>query len=478
VTADRRVTLLLLDGARHDVFSHLADAGDLPNISRHLLEPGGMVPATTVFPSTTGVAYLPFLTGCYPGTCDVPGIRWLDPARYGGGWWSDREYVRSYCGYQGDRLNRDLRPGVVTLFDLLPGSVGICTPFTRGLDARRERAAGARKLWGGLAHYTAGYGMLERAVGRALCATATERPSFTFAVFPGVDGVTHFHDPWHPNVLDTYREFDRIIGRYAAAGGFGGDHLTLLVSDHGLSRIDRHTDVALELEAMGLRTLRHPLIWRRRPAAATMVSGNASCQVYLRPGHLRARRLSVAEIEAGAVPGVPAGLVSRLAALAGIALVAGTDGDHVTVVNRAGRSTLSRHGDAITYSAGAADVLRLGGSGTHRERDWLLHSLDAPYPDAPAQLLQLFRSGRTGDLVVIADPGTDLRLDWEIPEHRSGHGSLVADHMRCLAAANIPVAGPLRTVDVFPLVLDWLGLDLPAGIDGVLPAVEERRLIA
>ena len=62
------VTVVMLDGARPDVFDRLVAAGDLPNISRHVLEPGGRVPATTVFPSTTGIAYLPFLTGCYPGT--------------------------------------------------------------------------------------------------------------------------------------------------------------------------------------------------------------------------------------------------------------------------------------------------------------------------------------------------------------------------------------------------------------------------
>jgi hypothetical protein len=472
--ADRRAALLLLDGARPDVFAQLVAAGDLPHISRHVLEPGGAVPATTVFPSTTGVAYLPLLTGCYPGTCDVPGIRWLDPARYGGRWWRDREHVRSYCGYQGGRLNADLRHGIASLFDLVPDAVGLCTPFHRGLRAGRERAARARKLWGGLAHYTAGYGVLERAVGRALCGAAGERPPFVFAVFPGVDGVTHFHDPWHPDVLNTYREFDGIVGRYAAAGGFEGEQLTLLVSDHGLSRVDRHTDIALALEAMGLPTLRHPLIWRRSPLAATMVSGNASCQVYLRPGDRRHRRLTVGEIEAGAVRDVPRDLVGRLASLPGVALVVGTDGDAVTVVARDGRATLRQLGETILYQPGGADVLGLGSAAARSERDWLVHSLDGPYPDAPAQLLQLFRSARTGDLAVIGAPGTDLRLDWEIPEHRSGHGSLIADHMRCLAAANIPLAGPLRTVDLFPLILDWLGIDPPAAIDGALPAVEAR----
>jgi hypothetical protein len=470
----RRAVVLLLDGARHDVFEQLAAAGDLPNISRHLLEPGGAVPATTVFPSTTGVAYLPFLTGCYPGSCDVPGIRWLDTARYAGGWWRDRHHVRSYCGYQGGLLNADLRPGVVTAFDLIPESVALCSPFVRGLRPGGERAAGARKLWGGLAHYTGGYGMLERAVGRALTGVARERARFVFAVFPGVDGVTHFHDPWHPAVLDTYREFDRLLGDYAAAGGFDGDHLTLLVSDHGLSRVDRHTDVALELEAMGLATLRHPVIWRRNPVAAVMVSGNASVQVYLLPGQTRERRFTMAEIEGGAVRGIPPDLVRRLAARPGIALVVGADDGGLTLVSREGHARLAQAAGGIAYAPDTADVLELGAAGTLPDRTWHARTLEARFPDAPAQLLQLFRSGRTGDLVVVAAEGADLRLDWEIPEHRSGHGSLHREHMRCLVASNVRLRGALRTADLFPLILDHLGVALPPGIDGVLPEREAR----
>lgn len=467
--ADGRAVVLLLDGARHDVFADLAARGDLPNIARHLLEPGGTVPAATVFPSTTGVAYLPFLTGCYPGTCDVPGIRWLDVARYRGDWWHDRRHLRSYCGYQGGQLNTDLRPGIATLFDLIPESVALCSPFVRGLGPSRERAAGARKLWGGLAHYTGGYGTLERAVGRALAAVARERHRFVFAVFPGVDGVTHFHDPRHPAVLATYREFDRLVGDYAAAGGFTGDHLTLLVSDHGLSRVDRHTDVALALEGMGLATLRHPIIWRRDPLAAVMVSGNASVQVYWLPGRRRERRFTIGEVEAGAVPGIPRHAVQHLATRPGIALVAGSDDDGVTVVSRDGRARLYQAPGGIAYDPATADVLELGPAATRSDRAWLASTIDARFPDAPTQLLQLFRSGRTGDLVVIAAEGADLRRDWEIPEHRSGHGSLHREHMRCLLASNVPLRGPLRTADLFPLMLDHLGVTVPQGIDGVLP---------
>ncbi len=467
---DRRATLMILDGARADVFAHLVEAGDLPHISRHLLESGGIVPAATVFPSTTGVAYLPFLTGCYPGTCDVPGIRWVDVRGYAGKWWSDREHLRSYCGPQGGLINSDLRPDLATLFDLVPESVALCSPFTRGLARERDRVQTARALWGALAHYVGDYGPLERAVGRALCRTARERHRFVFAVFPGVDGVTHFWDPWHTLVLDMYRNFDRIIGEYAAAGGFDGDHLTLLVSDHGLTRVDHHTDVSLELEAMGIPVLRYPGIWRRDPKVAVMVSGNGSVQLYLLPGTPRERRFSIGEIERGAVAGVPRNLVRELVRLPGVAMMVGHDGDAVQLVSREGRARLVETGGGrIRYLPDTADVLWLGGPAEHDEREWLRRTLDSPYPDAPAQLSQLFRSPRTGDLAMIAEVGWDLRLDWEIPEHRSGHGSLTADHMRCLLASNQRLQGPVRTVDTFPLILDHLGIPIPAGIDGVLP---------
>src|SRR2546430_14370570 len=52
--------------------------GDLPNLARRVIEPGGMTGGTTGVPSTTGGAYIPVLFGRDPGTANVPGIRWLD----------------------------------------------------------------------------------------------------------------------------------------------------------------------------------------------------------------------------------------------------------------------------------------------------------------------------------------------------------------------------------------------------------------
>ncbi len=476
VRAERRATIFVLDGASPEVFAYLVDRGDLPNVSRHLLEPGGQPSATTVFPSTTGVAYLPFLTGCYPGTCNVPGIRWLDRARYEGHWWRDRAHLRSYCGPQASLLNSDLSDTIPTLFDLEPDSVALCSPFTRGVDRGRDHVRFARLLFAGFAHFTGAYGIVDRSVGHSLRQVARERHQLVFAVFPGVDGITHFFDPWHPIVLDMYRQFDHVVGQYVARGGFDGDHLAVIVSDHGASRVDTHTDLSIALEEIGIPVLRHPFLLRSNPKAAVMVSGNGSAQVYFQPGVPREARWSPEEIESGEVPGLPPGIVGYLTSLEGVALVAGTEGSDIVVYSREGRARLAEVGDDVRYAPETADVLGVSqGSRTRTDRQWLDVTYRGPFPDSLRQLLQVFRSHRAGDLVVASALGADLRKEWEIPEHRSGHGSLIAEHMRCLLVSNRTLRSPVRTVDVFPLVLEHLGRAVPREIDGVSPIPAQTR---
>lgn len=104
---------------------------------------------------------------------------------------------------------------------------------------------------------------------------------------------------------------------------------------------------------------------------------------------------------------------------------------------------------------------------TMTDRESLALTLNTDYPDATAQLLQIFRSRRAGDLVLSAATGSDLRLRYEIHEHKSSHGSLHWEHMKIPLATNVRLPdGPIRSVDVFPTVLKLLGRPVPAGIDG------------
>src|SRR5438876_2964261 len=141
----RKAVLVLIDGARCDILRELLGRGDLPNLARWVIEPGGLSTGTTVFPSTTGVAYIPFLFGRYPGSVGIPGIRWLDRSGAAGGWRAQWRAARSYCGVQAGWLNSDIAPAP-SLFDLVPESIAICTPLIRGLRPGGNRRSEERRV--------------------------------------------------------------------------------------------------------------------------------------------------------------------------------------------------------------------------------------------------------------------------------------------------------------------------------------------
>jgi len=457
-----RVVFILVDGARHDVLRELVDRGDMPNLARHVIERGGLTVGTSVFPSTTGVAYVPFLYGCYPGTAGIPGIRWLDRGpQAAGDWRAQWRAARSYCGPQAGWINRDLQAGR-SIFELVPESLAICTPLTNGLAPGAHLIPFRRALLGAVAHYAGTYPALDAAVADAWLATARRPWRFLFVVFPGPDGMTHLYDPRHPKVLATYRAIDQALGRFMAAMGSAEPPALFVAADHGASVMREHCDVATHLEAWGVRTLRHPMhVWRRTAKAAVMVSGNAGVQVYFEPRSGRTAPLVESEL--------PGDLMERLLGLPAVRAAAWRDGRGGVTAWAAGRrARLVEQGSAIRYEPGDGDPLELGGPCELSDRDMLARSRASGLPDAPRQLLQLFRTSRAGDLALAARLGSDFRGPWEIPEHKSGHGSLIPDHMEVPIAASVRLPSvALRTVDLMPAMLETLGVPVPAGLDGV-----------
>jgi len=462
-----RAVLVLIDGARADVLRELLGRGELPHLARWVIEPGGFAVGTTVFPSTTGVAYIPLLFGRYPGSVDIPGIRWLDRRGAAGtsGWRAQWHAARSYCGIQGGWLNRDITPAP-SLFDLVPQSIAICTSLTRGLGPGANRIPTRRMILGAAAHYVGIYPTLDRAVAREWLDAALEPWRFLFVVFPGVDGISHLKDPHHPAVLESYRLVDRALGAFVARVKQKRGELPALfvVSDHGMTVMREHCDPAVLLEREGIPTLRHPVhVWRRDARVATMVSGNASVQLYFEPRSGRDRPRTESEI--------PGAILDRLLALPAVRLAGcRDDSGGVIVRTKNARALLTETSGMVCYTPQQGDPLGLGGYVELDDREMLSRTRETELPDAPRQLLQLFQSPRAGDLVLAAAPGFDFRGPWEVPEHRAGHGSLIAEHMEVPIAASVALPdAPVRTVDVMPTILERLGVAVPPGgaFDGV-----------
>jgi hypothetical protein len=274
-------------------------------------------------------------------------------------------------------------------------------------------------------------------------------------------------------VLRSLRLVDDVVGRLQdrlRARGELSDTLIMVVSDHGASVVREHLDLADWFRQHGVPTLSHPVLWEKDPAAAVMVAGNGSAMVYAQPDVPRLRRWPLERLRRPEAFGSRNDLIELLLAEPAVALVAAESEDgRVTVADEAGAATLARIDGEIRYAPATGDPLGIGGplQGTHRE--WLAHTWNAALTDAAYQLLDQFRADRTGDLVVVGNEGYDFRRRFEIPEHRSGHGSLIRAHMHTPLWANRRLGtAPLRTVDLFPTMLQWLGVALPDGIDGEL----------
>jgi hypothetical protein len=477
-----RCFLLLVDGLRPDVAEERLAVGALPHIAA-MLEHGGRTQAITGFPSTTSVAYLPFLTGCTPGHCDVPSIRWLDRENYRGRWWRDRNAIRSYCGYQAPMLDDDIRPDVRTIFELVPHSVGIFTPVARGLSRERDPSRRERQIWGSLAHVAMWHQPSDDSASRHLLRAAEGSSRFVFAQFPAVDGYTHQSGADSPPVHRALARLDQTLGRLRQTllvRGQLDDSLILIVSDHGASRVHSHLDLADWFRAQGIATLAHPVVWERSPRAAVMVAGNGSAMVYARPGEPRHERWPMERLRQPETFGTGRDVIASLLREPSVAFVAAeSETGGILIESEAGAARLRSRAGEIAYQTLSGDPLLLGGSMRGTERQWLEKTWDAPFPDAAFHLLDQFRSRRTGDLLVIGAEGYDFRARFEVPEHRWGHGSLLRAHMQTPVWSSQPIPSePLRTVDLFPAMLGWLGVTVPEDIDGQpvwLPA--ERRAL-
>jgi hypothetical protein len=182
-----------------------------------------------------------------------------------------------------------------------------------------------------------------------------------------------------------------------------------------------------------------------------MVSGNGATHVYILDAERRAE------------------LVEQLIRLPGVALAAYRNArDGVVIARGHLRARVTEHDGLVTYEPLLGDPLGLGCQTMQDDRELLARSLTTEFPDAPRQLLQLMSSSRSGDVVLAAERGADFRGPWELPAHRSGHGSLIADHMLVPIASSLTLPeAPVRTVDLMPTMLEALGVPIPDGLDGV-----------
>lgn len=471
----RSAIVILADGARADIFQQMLESDELPEIKQHVSDRGGFRRATSTFTSTTIPAHLPFLTGRFAGSADVPGYRWFDRSAHRVGFPLGPWCFRSYNGPESQFVNRDIAADAPTLFELAPESINIFGAITRGVRRSNNLAAMRKnRLWLE-AHFREDYTSADDAAREELVASLDAASPFTFVVMPGIDWNSHYDDPFGEATYEAYRRVDRCIGAVARKlQRLDRYDSTLLavVSDHGHTPVNEHFDLAVRMEEdHQLRVAYHSMrAWKTRSQAICAVSGNAMAHVYFR----NERGWAYPNGRGGIAATAP-GLMERLIAEPAVDLVLTRFGSGAALIESERgcgrvREVVGDDGEpAIEYEVYSQDPFGYGQLPLQMTFEQALElTAESVHPDALVQIIQLFRSTRSGDLVVSAAPGHDLRERYERPEHRSSHGALHSEHMHVPLAVSEPIVGEqMRTADVFNTVLDWMGIAPPEGTDGV-----------
>jgi hypothetical protein len=458
------VIVLIADGARPETF-----AGDLTRYPalRRLRDEGALNTLTSVFPSVTGPAYLPFLMGRFPGAVGIPGLRWYDRSRECCGW---PDHARSYVGYEMGRINRDVDPAAPTIFDLVPRSAAAFSVLTRGLAREDSLAALTARsaLRAALTHFR---GRAERwiDIDRELADAVIARlrddpPDYLFAALTGIDKASHARGPDSPLVHDALAVVDDLAGRIreeAERGAWWADAHLWITSDHGHSSVHAHDDLAREISRMGFRTVAHPWSFGINPDVAVMVSGNAMAHLYLEPQHRT--RPGWTRLAARWEP-----FVRQLLTRPSVDLAILAEGPARCEVRSArGSATIERHANHYVYRRVDRDPLGLGRDMEGNADEVHDPTLASDYPGGIVQIAVLAGASRSGDVILSATPGYDFRARYEPIPHRSAHGALHREHMLVPLLTNrAPRIAPRRTTDLFPSALAALGVPAPTILDG------------
>jgi len=463
--ADTDLTIIILaDGARPDVLRALAESGKLPHMGNGLLAEGFQYTGVTVLPSVTSVAYLPMLTGHYPGTANVPGIRWVEKSEFRSGALFLKGH-RSYIGSAHGRLDDDLSPDLETIFELNPSSLAVRCDVARGMSAKNGSYSPRLSTpYMFFAHYLGRGGFVDQTVMTAalrwLTRTDRGQPRFVFIPLVDVDKLSHRYGPEHRRTVDAYRRLDTQVGRlldWLKSNRLWDRTHFMVTSDHGHTQTMQHLDLTSLLTGLGYCVFEHPFIHRRKADAAVMVSGNAFANIYVSSEGRWEAPLDCGEIEGEHSAALHA--IRGREEVEWCAYRLGQDG--VKIVSSDGEAVLGREGEHYTYAFDGADPLRLQAQrGRIPRSEALAQTIETDFPDSLENIWHLFKSRRTGDIVVTAKPGYDLRGWREFPEHRSSHGALCREHMDVPVLSNRPLKADegIRTVDLFPTVAEGLKL--------------------
>lgn len=487
---EKSVVIFFADGLDKYRLLELVEQGQLPHIRETFIEGGvGIDYAMSSMPSITYPNCSAMITGRFPGHHDILGNFWFD--RYS----LQCRYYMTYPTYR--TVNEHL--AVPTVYDMLADhfTLNIQGHTRRGVTQTIDNENMFAWAW-----VTGRYIHADRYVGvcmeeAAQMANIVKRwPTVLMTYYPGVDEVGHRFGPSSQEYTLALQNIDGVVGRVTKAmadAGLADSTYYVLIADHGMAPVeaDRQLDLIDWLKRekkMKVRTtpIDEPEYFKRYKImqgydAVANVDAGRVAMVHLRgPMDWSERPRPVA---------VEAWLRTRPAVLDQPAVGAALyrlGRNRVVALTRQGRAVIERRtadegiktyrvaeyeGDPLGYRANP-HVMAMIEAGWHASREWLRATCRLEFPDFVPQVVEMFDSPRTADVVLLAADGWSLYCG-----EMAGHGSISQRDMRIpmyFTGRQLPRGTTLpqaRLVDLVPTVLGLLDeaqrLDYYPPIDGI-----------
>ncbi len=496
---DVYVIHLVIDGTNYETLQRVIDKGKMPTLKKTFIDNGAVfTKAMSTFPSTSTCAYQSFATGLLPGHAGIPHLQRFDRQR--------EEYIDylslgNHTTINGDLINlkallnsrhADLdTPSII--FELLAGhpTASMYTTIRRGTTIREPEHIPLHAAWS--TYVSENYSMIDVLAYDKLInlygGPLEKIPRYALVGLYSSDVAGHHLGTAATMVEDVLIQFDYFLRDFLDLLDRQGirDKTYIIVSpDHGMH--DTHNLFLFRNEMLERGIAVKPKNPRRNDFnvyAATR--GVSSTHLYTRRADGTFSPLQDAD-ELRSYPssdGERIDLIEYIRGLEPVDLVIVRDGeDGVMVYDRAGNASriecLALNGaDWCSYEIlSSGDPLRLTSKrarrladGTpHHSQEWKWATADEYYTDAVIQLGTIFQDGRAGDLFIIPKRWWGFRK-----VKKATHGSLIRDDMHIAMFMTGPTVPRgtfqvMRTVDVFPLLVEWFGLTIdPAQHDGVNP---------
>jgi len=457
------VVVFMVDGLQRRVLDDLVDKGEMPNLSQYLIGRGESSIATSTFPSTTGPDFTPMVTGCFPGTCDVPGAQWFDRTVPEGRILTMNRF-RDYLGWGAYAMDYDLSRTVCTIFEYSRRAVNIFGMVNRGCGLIRDPAFFRLYSTFRRAGQKGDYDTMYRTANLWFSEALRREADYIFYAMPAVKALDDGANPME--ALDVYRRIDKAIGKAMAqlkSRGIYDQTAIMFLGGHGRSVPKSKFDLNAFLDERYKVFTRpgKPREWLEAEAITTL-SGSSMMHLYFRKNASWSEHSFFEEIETR-------GLVGALLERPEVDILAGRSAKGgIMVASRKGRAHVVEDPDGrLTYLVKGGDPFGYKDiPQVMKSTEALRLTAESDYPDGIMQVLQIFRSQRTGDLVVSADRLCNLMTGGSAND--DVHGSLHADHVIVPFMSNVPLdMGIIRTADVFSLSLSFLGIEPSHHLDAM-----------